>query len=198
MSETVKELRMDAYYYGFVPTGDKDIDLILCAVASAGKAYHHTEEWNKNTRPYDNTFGESPSEWIQNAANKAAINKKMTTQKSITDKAIDALEYARIWLCSIPVLPEGGNRTSIRINEALAALRAHNEVCDGWLPIDTAPLDLTVLVYTCAGEMGLATREQYGWAKHGITLHSGKDNSPKYWKLLPAAPKKKLQKDGIE
>lgn len=37
---------MDAYYYGFAATGETLIDNILCSVASAGKAYHHTEDWS--------------------------------------------------------------------------------------------------------------------------------------------------------
>lgn len=36
---------LDAYYYSFEPTGDPHIDLILGAVARAGKMYHHTEMW---------------------------------------------------------------------------------------------------------------------------------------------------------
>ena len=37
--------RMHAYYYGFDRTGLAAIDLILSAVATAGKGYHHTEQW---------------------------------------------------------------------------------------------------------------------------------------------------------
>lgn len=37
---------MDAYYYGFSETGNPDIDLILAAVAAAGKGFHNTESWN--------------------------------------------------------------------------------------------------------------------------------------------------------
>jgi len=36
------DLRMEAYYYEFEPTGVLEIDLILSAVAHAGKVYHHT------------------------------------------------------------------------------------------------------------------------------------------------------------
>ncbi|HJV75454.1 MAG TPA: hypothetical protein VJ654_14605 [Noviherbaspirillum sp.] len=67
------ELRMDAYYYGFTPTGIIEIDRILSAVACAGKAYHHTEEWGERTRPYEDCFkGTCPVDWIQIAANEAA------------------------------------------------------------------------------------------------------------------------------
>lgn len=68
-----KELRMDAYYYGFDKTGVREIDLILSAVACAGKAHHHTEGWNnKAVVSYSNMIGETPAYWIQNAADKAA------------------------------------------------------------------------------------------------------------------------------
>lgn len=42
---------MDAYYYGFSATGVREVDNILCAVASAGKAYHHTEDWSEGGYP---------------------------------------------------------------------------------------------------------------------------------------------------
>lgn len=55
-----------AYYYAFTPTGNADIDLILAAVASAGKMYHHTDGWS------DDDYGPSCIELIQEAANRAA------------------------------------------------------------------------------------------------------------------------------
>jgi hypothetical protein len=64
---------MDAYYYSFTPTGNCHIDRILCAVASAGKAFHHTDCWQEETAfPYADCCGKTPMEWIQNAANDAA------------------------------------------------------------------------------------------------------------------------------
>ena len=66
------ELRMDAYYYSFDPTGDADIDRILSAVACAGKAFHHTIDWQDECGPYLGHAGNSPVDWIQDAANKAA------------------------------------------------------------------------------------------------------------------------------
>ena len=56
-----------AYYYGFLATGVLEIDAILKAVAHAGKAYHHTEEWS------DTDEGEpSEADKIQKAADHAA------------------------------------------------------------------------------------------------------------------------------
>ena len=65
--------RMDAYYFGFTPTGVESIDLILSAVACAGKAYHHTDQWLDPTEPWhDKLRGGYPAEWIQRAAEDAA------------------------------------------------------------------------------------------------------------------------------
>lgn len=67
-------MRMCAYYYSFKKTGVKEIDGILSAVACAGKAFHHTDQWNDSTDgwSYDCCIGETPIEWIQNAADIAA------------------------------------------------------------------------------------------------------------------------------
>lgn len=68
----MSELRMDAYYYGFARTGCGAIDRILSAVAWAGKAYHHTEDWNDYAEPPDGHEGFTPADWIQSAADAAA------------------------------------------------------------------------------------------------------------------------------
>lgn len=73
------KLRMDAYYYGFVPTGVEEIDLILSAVACAGKAYHHTADWHDDAT-YEPHTGNTPIDWIQNAANNAAAKLKPKVQ----------------------------------------------------------------------------------------------------------------------
>ena len=66
-------LRMDGYYIGFDQTGVFEIDLILSAIACAGKAFHHTADWGDELPPYDDRFrGACPLDWIQNAANDAA------------------------------------------------------------------------------------------------------------------------------
>ncbi len=67
-----EELRMDAYFYGFLKTGVPEIDLILSAVACAGKAFHHTDQWTDHCLPYHGHSGSTPIDWIQNAANRAA------------------------------------------------------------------------------------------------------------------------------
>ncbi len=67
-------MRMAAYYYAFDPTGVRHIDVVLSAVACAGKAYHHTEDWRDNCSPYPHLTGANPVEWIQNAATDAAAS----------------------------------------------------------------------------------------------------------------------------
>jgi hypothetical protein len=80
-------MRLEAYYYEFKPTGVKEIDRILCAVSCAGKAYHNTEDWNEKTFPYDSVLrGETPIEWIQNAANDAAMKLKKDWERADYDE----------------------------------------------------------------------------------------------------------------
>lgn len=69
---TDQQLRMDAYYYGFDETGVSEVDLILSAVACAGKSFHHTDQWNDEDSPWPGHTGNSPIEWIRNAAASAA------------------------------------------------------------------------------------------------------------------------------
>lgn len=72
--EKATDLRLNAYYYGFSATGHPLIDIILSAVACAGKAYHHTDNWNEEIRPYEEAFqGSTCAEWIQRAAEDAAF-----------------------------------------------------------------------------------------------------------------------------
>jgi hypothetical protein len=69
---------MAAYYYSFDETGVDAIDIVLSAVACAGKAFHHTEEWqdadsHPDLEPYEPEHrGDSPAQWINNAAFDAA------------------------------------------------------------------------------------------------------------------------------
>lgn len=66
------ELRMFGYYFGFEPTGNPAVDKLLSAVACAGKAFHHTDQWGETCSPFTGHSGNTPVEWIQNAANEAA------------------------------------------------------------------------------------------------------------------------------
>lgn len=81
----MSDRRMSAYYYSFTATGVEVIDKVLGAVACAGKAYHHTEDWCDDTRPYDDHTGAAPVDWIQNAGIEAAAR-------------IQKLEAALSWL----------------------------------------------------------------------------------------------------
>jgi hypothetical protein len=66
------ELRMNAYYFQFEPTGVREVDMILSAIADAGHTFHHTEDWNDENEACAPHVGKTPVEWIQNAANAAA------------------------------------------------------------------------------------------------------------------------------
>lgn len=83
----MSDLRLNAYYYRFSSTGVHEIDAILCAVACAGKAFHLTEDWtNPISQPYHEALrGESPVDWIQNAADDAAG--KVNAVKASEDRA---------------------------------------------------------------------------------------------------------------
>ena len=72
------ELRMNAYYFGFTPTGVREIDLILSAIAHAGKGYHHTEYWLDPVEDYGPFRGGAYgyAGWIQRAAEDAAAEIK--------------------------------------------------------------------------------------------------------------------------
>lgn len=67
-------MRLDAYYYGFEATGVAAVDVVLSAVACAGKAFHHTDRWTDDgLGPYEDAHrGATPRDWIQNAAIDAA------------------------------------------------------------------------------------------------------------------------------
>lgn len=87
------ERRMDAYYYGFDPTGVDCIDKILSAVACAGKAFQHTRDWNEEGMLRDDHTGDTPVDWIQNAANEAAatIIKSSGVYTDTVEEAIGSL-----------------------------------------------------------------------------------------------------------
>jgi hypothetical protein len=71
------ELRMDAYYYGFGSTGVRSIDRVLSAVACAGKAFHSTDQWTEACESYHpEIVGNTCEQWIQNAADGAALETK--------------------------------------------------------------------------------------------------------------------------
>jgi hypothetical protein len=61
--------KLDAYYYGFDPTGNDAVDAILEAVARAGKRCHYTEDWSA----CESDGRASPAQFIQDAANRAAL-----------------------------------------------------------------------------------------------------------------------------
>ena len=69
-------MRMNAYYYSFESTGIEGVDKILSAVARAGKAFHHTDQWSDNQEWLG---GKSYIDLIQDAANELAASIKQET-----------------------------------------------------------------------------------------------------------------------
>jgi hypothetical protein len=93
----MSERRMDAYYYEFEPTKNVAIDKILGAVACAGKAYHHTQDWCDIANQYDDHTGVTPIEWIQNAAFEAAdkierLRAALTAMLFVTEQLCETLD----------------------------------------------------------------------------------------------------------
>ncbi len=66
-----------SYHFSLESTGIKEIDDLLYAIAKAGKCFHCTSQWNEETL-YGISDplleGNTPQEWIQNAANKLTCN----------------------------------------------------------------------------------------------------------------------------
>lgn len=88
--------RMDAYYYGFDSVGHDAIDKVLSAVACAGKAYHHTEDWADPSTPRDDHTGDTPVAWIQNAAKEAATRlAALEADLARARERVEALERER-------------------------------------------------------------------------------------------------------
>jgi hypothetical protein len=101
--------RMNAYYYGFASTGIAVIDNILSAVACAGKAYHSTECWNDESAPWHERLrGNSPAEWIQNAANDAASIMRTATPTAAADSEDAARWRALVGSARIRILGSAG------------------------------------------------------------------------------------------
>ncbi len=88
---TTEPLKFNAYYYGFEATGSYPVDLIISAVARAGKAFHHTEDWDNEIEPHHPAFeGKTPIDWIQNAAKRAAS--RVTTLEALLVSALEFIE----------------------------------------------------------------------------------------------------------
>jgi hypothetical protein len=111
---------MHGYYYGFDETGQHEIDLILSAVACAGKASHHTEDWHDKIGPcYPPHTGESSVDWIQNAAISAA-----DTIASLRAELAEAREMPVCDpRCAAPQLALERDAALARAEKAEAALR---------------------------------------------------------------------------
>lgn len=101
-------LKFSGYYIHFQPTGCFEIDLILSAVARAGKAYHHTDSWQDETPSYDPRFkGDCPQDWIQNAAIDAA--KAMSARQGQDAKQLGATPASAVGEADLPETSSSGD-----------------------------------------------------------------------------------------
>jgi hypothetical protein len=86
-----KELRITSitenlYYYSFDNTGVFEVNKILHAVACAGNAFHHTDQWQDEALVCYGHKGRTPEQWIQNAANDAARSLSFSKWISVKDR----------------------------------------------------------------------------------------------------------------
>lgn len=94
----MSERRMESYYYKFEFTKNAAIDKILGAVACAGKAYHHTQDWHDEANPYDDHTGVTPIEWIQNAAFEAADEiERLLAREARMREALEKIVRVPLW-----------------------------------------------------------------------------------------------------
>lgn len=91
---------ISSYYFDFTTTGNKEVDSILYAVAKSAKCFHSTSQWTEDTEFCSEDpllEGNTPLEWIQNAANKLANSYLSDTKiQDIVEKAeseYDAFTY---------------------------------------------------------------------------------------------------------
>ena len=128
--------RMDAYYYGFSPTGLDVIDRILSAVACAGEGYHHTEDWNQECSiRHDYQRGTSPAEIIHNAAIDSANLIRTAVEAMITREAAlvaenEALKDERDQLNSDYLTAINAANVIAAENKAMRAIP--EEIAAGW------------------------------------------------------------------
>ena len=116
------ERRMEAYYYSFDSTGCDPVDKILSAVACAGKAYHHTDDWYEQSSPQDDHAGGTPIDWIQNAAIEAAHEIK-SLQKAL-ERLVSINEQHNEAVAAIIGRPVGWKDTYL--DEARALIKKTN------------------------------------------------------------------------
>ena len=114
------DFRMNAYYFGFNYTGMAPIDKILSAVASAGKAYLSTSDWNDENQNYGHS-GETPVDWIQNAADEAMVAVKALIADHDAEKKALEDELVRV--------RERFGKVLVAIDDAWANYERMGEVC---------------------------------------------------------------------
>ncbi|HEK0054231.1 TPA: hypothetical protein SMO30_004773 [Pseudomonas aeruginosa] len=93
---------LDAYYYGFDPTGCDLVDSVLEQVARAGKAFHSTDDWNE-----EDLDGLSPVDKMQAAAN-ASAKTIMALIAEVEHLRKDAARYRWLRERDLETIRQGG------------------------------------------------------------------------------------------
>ena len=68
-------------YLYYNNTGVDKVDSLLNTLSSAGKAFHHTDQWDDEIGEMYAQSGNTPNEWIQNSANDLAKYVKELEEK---------------------------------------------------------------------------------------------------------------------
>jgi len=121
------KLRMDAYYYGFTETGDRSLDRILSAVACAGKAYHHTDRWNDSGYTPEGHEGDTPVDWIQNAAEVAKADHLTEIAKKEEEHAEFITDLVKAHMESLDALQSTLRTEAAVLQRAEARIREFEE-----------------------------------------------------------------------
>lgn len=84
---------LSAYYYAFDATGVQEIDRILCSVASAGKSYHHTDDWSEEViEPIQNAAKEAAARIEADRAELAKVQAENASLKASVEELEDMLQ----------------------------------------------------------------------------------------------------------
>ena len=121
-----ERMRMDAYYFAFGTTGVEALDKVLSAVACAGKAHHHTEDWQEETGAWEPHTGRSPVDWIFNAASEAAAT--LAAEKARADRLeADCAAMRTVFARSVAAFRNGGGLGHIAAEMARALERGEGD-----------------------------------------------------------------------
>jgi hypothetical protein len=132
-----QKLRMNAYYFSFEETGVRAVDEVLSAVATAGKCFHHTNQWSDS----DKYQPVSCADEIQNAANRSAdkIRALESENNSLLDQLATKIEEVAALKAGGEVLAEArlnGWTTPAEFDDYMMAKKSSIVIYS--LPVETS------------------------------------------------------------